>query len=418
MAKTKILAFLMCFVLLISVAFPVSAENLDTSTWRADCIERKGFTNDGTNVSYQYWYLGSMNEKNPRPYGNGEYYYTVLSLWNIWDELETPVYFEDFYTYTIEIMVSFDAGEAWFDSDNFGLGQSCLTLTTSQYKNEIYGQTVAPSGEPIPSIQANPLPASMGGYGIPLETVFDNVAVGTEAYTDTDGLLKIVFSTPARTLEYLWDMLIIDLGMLNPAWVDDADADDIFISHFSVVYDKDLSAYESAVQEGLTEIGGKIDDLNNTIQQGQDQAHQDAENIKDAINNQGEKEKNEAASGGNANVAALQSSMGDFDLATYGDAIDTLMSSLSYDGTDTTWTLPSSGTVPFLNTTLWQEQEIDLCPDYIVNLESFNVITVFTNFVVAIGCVYVVVRIFNDLLSTMNAGGSSGTASSQGGDDS
>lgn len=421
MAKTKILSMISALIMLSILVFSttVRADELDTSTWRADCIQRKGFRTEDNKPYYQYWYLGSMKGNNARPYGDGEYYYSVLSLWNIWDELETPVYFEDFYTYTIEFCVSFEAGEAWFDSDEFGLGKSSISLTTSEYKNEIYGQTSGHTGDPTPSITANPLLYTQGGYGVPIETVFDNVAVGTEVYSDDDGLIRIVFSTPARTIEHSWDMLIVDLGMLAPAWVDDADADDIYISNFSVVYDKDLSAYESAVQAGLTEIGGKIDGLNNTIQQGQDQAHQDAEGIKDAINNQGQQEKEEATSGGNANVAALQSSMSDFDLTSYGDAIDTLMASLSYDGTDTTWTLPSSGMVPFLNTTLWEEQEIDLCPDYIVNLESFNLITVFTNFVVAIGCVYVVVNIFNDLLSTMNGGGSSGTAttSSKGGDD-
>lgn len=403
----KIICVIISFVLLFSLfANSVFAKDVDTPNWRADAIYKMVVMPPSGSSQipvYGYKYDGSIKGADNAMDVN-DVAYAYISLWDVFDTSADPIYFDDFYTYTVKIRLNTEDGVAYFEQNGDYLNNLDIMIGSSVSLYEMYGTTDPDEVFPEDG-WAHPKHATAGGYWIYLSDFFENIAVGTTTIDRQTLEITVVFSTPARTYEHQWDMINIHMEDIYYEWADDTSDEWIYFTDFTVQYDKDLSEYESAVQEGLTEIGNKVDDLNNTIQQGNQQAHQDAEDIKDAINNQNEQEKNEANSGGNANIGSGQEALKDFNVDNLLEGVQMLYEALCYHGTDATWTLPGSGNVPLLNAVLWEEQDINLLPTQLVENSIFKALTVCTNFIVILGTGYTCLWCFNDLLTTFNGKG-------------
>ena len=134
---------------------------------------------------------------------------------------------------------------------------------------------------------------------------------------------------------------------------------------------------------------GKLDNIQGTLESNGQQAHQDAEDIKNSIDSLPDKEKAEAESASDGKADAVIGSLGDdFDVSSLKNSMEILYNSLTYHGTDCVWTFPASGNVPFLGN-LWDEQQIDLA--MFCQGTWWNICQPIVSFIMACGSVYLVI---------------------------
>lgn len=167
-----------------------------------------------------------------------------------------------------------------------------------------------------------------------------------------------------------------------------------------------LQNVENAVEAGnrqshqdAEDLKNNLDTIDKSVIEGNQQAHQDAEALQNKLEDMQNQEKEEATKNGDASEgdAAIKSALS---IDQFKSSVDTLFSALSYTGTDSSWTLPASGNIPYVGE-LWEEKQIDFT--FWINALPSSIKYVI-NFIFVIGCVYLIIFDIKSLIKIFNKG--------------
>lgn len=153
-------------------------------------------------------------------------------------------------------------------------------------------------------------------------------------------------------------------------------------------------------QEKLDEVRDNLNSLDQSVIQGNQQAHEDNLALQNKLEELQQKEKDEVESAGNTSEGedGLKEALS---LDAFNDSIDYLFTALSYSGTDAYWTFPGSGDIPFVGH-LWDSGTIDF--NYWLSFIDPKILTV-VRFIVVFGALGVIVYQFNSIVLLFGTGG-------------
>lgn len=129
------------------------------------------------------------------------------------------------------------------------------------------------------------------------------------------------------------------------------------------------------VQQSVDDLQNNLNSIDQSIVSGNQQAHEDSQALQNKLEQMQQEEKELAENNGNTDESqeAVKSTLS---IDDFKGAFESLLSAMTYYGTDCKWTFPSSGDVPFIGH-LWDEHEIDfgywisVLPDGIKKVVNF-----------------------------------------------
>lgn len=154
------------------------------------------------------------------------------------------------------------------------------------------------------------------------------------------------------------------------------------LSAFHCWIDPNGDVFDVVVESALDNIGNAVDNINDGIGA-----------INDKLDNLFEEEKNMLEDKAEESEEELLAQMDMFNVDTTGDACKVLYRALTYDGTQSYFYLPATGPLPFIGRQLWDEQFIDITPDYIMEDERLEPLFTCVRFVLYLACAYRVVTV-------------------------
>lgn len=154
------------------------------------------------------------------------------------------------------------------------------------------------------------------------------------------------------------------------------------LSGFHAWTDLNGDIFDVVVESALDNISDTVDNINNGIGA-----------INDKLDSLLEDEKNMLQDKAEASEDELLAQMDMFNVDSTGDAVKVLYRALMYDGTQSYFYLPATGALPFLGRQLWDEQFIDITPDYIMEDERLEPLFVCVRFVLYLACAYRIVSV-------------------------
>lgn len=154
------------------------------------------------------------------------------------------------------------------------------------------------------------------------------------------------------------------------------------LSAFHMWTDPSGDIFDVVVESALDGITDTLDDINGGIGA-----------INDKLDNLLEDEKGMLQDKAEASEDELMAQMNMFNVDTTADACKVLYNALTYDGTQSYFYLPATGPLPFFGRQLWDEQFIDITPDYIMEDERLEPLFACVRFVLYLACAYRIVSV-------------------------
>lgn len=169
---------------------------------------------------------------------------------------------------------------------------------------------------------------------------------------------------------------------------------------------EDLQGVQGSIEAGQHQQHQDAEDLKNNLNSidqsviaGNQQAHEDSQALQNKLEQMQQQEKEEATNNGDSEEGqeAIKSALS---IDDFKDSVSSLFSALSYTGTDSSWTFPDSGDIPFIGH-LWSSQTIDF--SYWISVLPFPLKSA-VNFVFVFGCVFVIIYDIKSLIKIFNKG--------------
>lgn len=154
------------------------------------------------------------------------------------------------------------------------------------------------------------------------------------------------------------------------------------LSAFHMWTDPKGDIFDVVVESALDNISDTVGDINSGIGA-----------INDKLDSLLEDEKNMLQDKADASEDELMAQMEMFNVDTTADACKVLYNAFMYDGTQSYFYLPPTGTLPFLGKQLWEEQFIDITPDYIMEDQRLEPLFTCVRFALYLACAYRIVTV-------------------------
>lgn len=170
------------------------------------------------------------------------------------------------------------------------------------------------------------------------------------------------------------------------------------LSGFHCWVDPNGDIFDVVVESALDNISGTVGNISNGI-----------DSINDKLDNLFEEEKNMLENKAEQSTDELMTQMNMFNVDTTADACKVLYNAFTYDGTQSYFYLPATGNVPFIGRQLWEEQFIDITPDYLMEDERLEPLFSCVRFVLYLACAYRIVSVMIALVRLISGDGDAGS---------
>lgn len=213
-------------------------------------------------------------------------------------------------------------------------------------------------------------------FGSSLLDICRNSQIAYANITTTTLRVRVVFQTVGGidAEKYSAFLMHPEARSVNPSrWT---------LSAFHMWTDPSGDIFDVVVESALDGINDTLNDINGGIGA-----------INDKLDNLLEDEKNMLQDEADASEDELLAQMNMFNVDTTADACKVLYNAFMYHGTQSYFYLPATGDVPFLGRQLWDEQFVDITPDYIMNDEQLQPLFTCVRFSLYLLCAYRIVSV-------------------------
>ena len=333
------------------------------------------------NVNLDNIYSSSLSPQGDELNGSAVSDYTEVQCGIIFQDAYSspPSYWlSSLTTYYLEFFVTADSGTEIYEFD-VPLGE--WKVIPSDEVNQVFGEW----SNDLVTVDNPAL------FGVNLKDICRNSQVAYTNITTNTIRVRVAFQTMDGVTDEQYSAFLMHpesktVGLTH--WV---------LSAFHMWTDPNGNIFDVVVESALDNIADTVGNINNGIGA-----------INDKLDSLLDEEKNIAQDQADASKDELLAQMDMFNVDTTADACKVLYNAFTYDGTQSYFYLPATGPVPFLGRQLWDEQFIDITPDYIMDDERLEPLFTCVRFVLYLACAYRIVTVMIALVRLFSGDGDAG----------